>query len=144
MSARRAGGKRRPRSDALENRAAIIATAARSVRPGSALDMQAVAASVGVSRSTLYRHFPTRASLEDALREDGLQAVRATIDRVLRDERPPLAALRELVDELVALGAKRRLDVLGAVPLTDGADEAIAALRNAIYSCALVGVARLS
>jgi AcrR family transcriptional regulator len=121
-------GTRRRRSDAIENRAAIVAAAAREFGRDPRTDLQSVAAAAGVGRSTLYRHFPTRASLEDALRQDALEAMRTLVERTFREERPPLAVLRELVAGLVELGSERRLDTLGALPLVGDGDEAVAAL----------------
>ena len=54
--------------------------------------MRRIAAAAGVSRSTLYRHFPTRDSLEAALLEDALESVRRAIEDIVGEERPPLAA----------------------------------------------------
>ena len=109
---RRPGGRgRRPRSDARRNRGAIVA-AARELTRDADLSMHRAAAAAGVSRSTLYRHFPSRSSLEDALREDALDALRRTIETAAADERPPLAVLRRLTGALVELACERRLDVL--------------------------------
>jgi AcrR family transcriptional regulator len=76
--------------------------------------MHTVATEAGVSRSTLYRHFPTRASLEAALRDDALEAARLAIEATVREPRPPLAVLRRLVERLVEVAHERRLDALGA------------------------------
>ena len=54
----------RRRADAARNRGAILAAAARLMAPDSGLNMREVAVTAGVSRSTLYRPFPTRSSLK--------------------------------------------------------------------------------
>ena len=90
--------------------------------------MQALAADAGVSRSTLYRHFPTRQSLEDALREDALAAVRSTVEETVAEERPPLAVLRALIGALADLASERRLNALGALPLAQDGRTAAAPL----------------
>ena len=108
---------RRLRSDARQNRAAILDAAARSLRLDADLNMQALAGRAGVSRSTLYRHFRTREALEDALREDALAAVRGAVEQTVSGDRPPLAVLRALVGELAQLASERRLDLLGLLPL---------------------------
>jgi len=58
----------RLRADAQESRDRILA-AARAVQAGRRLSMTDLAAAAGVGRSTLYRHFPTREELTDALVE---------------------------------------------------------------------------
>jgi AcrR family transcriptional regulator len=88
----------------------VVAAAQDDLRRNGGLSMRRVAAGAGVSRSTLYRHFPTRASLEEALREDSLEAARRSVEAIVGEERPPLAMLRRLVEALVALAAERRLE----------------------------------
>ncbi|MDQ4049510.1 MAG: PAS domain-containing protein, partial [Actinomycetota bacterium] len=90
--------------------------------------MQTLASEAGVSRSTLYRHFPTRDSLEDALREDAIAAVERTVAETVSEGRPPLAVLRALVGALVELASERRLDVLELLPLAERGREAVTAL----------------
>jgi PAS domain-containing protein len=96
------------------------------------LNMQTLAAAAGVSRSTLYRHFPTRDSLEEALREDARAAVQSTVEEAVSPGRPPLAVLRTLVDALVELAGARRLDLLGLVPLTQEGRKAATAMLSLI------------
>jgi AcrR family transcriptional regulator len=96
------------------------------------VSMLRVATRAGVSRSTLYRHFPTRPSLEEALREDALEAARRTVEDVVAEERTPLAVMRRLVEGLVALAAERRLDAADVLPRGPGADEVGEALVPAV------------
>jgi AcrR family transcriptional regulator len=115
---------RRRRSDARRNRAAVLAAAVDDVRRHGRLSMGRVSAGASVSRSTLYRHFPTRSDLEDALRETALEAAQAAVERVVGEDRPPLAVLRRLVEALVEVGARHRPDVLEALPLGAEAEAA--------------------
>src|SRR5689334_24547532 len=59
--------------------------------------MRAIAREAGVGIATLYRHFPTRESLVDAVYRD--QVVRLTTGaRELLDQLPPAAAMRRWMD----------------------------------------------
>jgi AcrR family transcriptional regulator len=120
--------KRQPRSDAARNRELIVAAALRELQAHGEASMQNVAAAAGVSRSTLYRHFPTRSSLDEALREEALVAARGVIESALSERRPPLAALGRLVRGLVELASNRHLDHLKALRRGPGWDELITAL----------------
>lgn len=86
---------RRPRADALRNRATLIATAQKHfLEYGVGTSLEAVAKDARVGPGTLYRHFPTREALLAAVLQDRaeeLLARRATIGRV--DE--PGEALRQ-------------------------------------------------
>lgn len=128
MTAHADGPSRSRRSDARQNRAAILAAAVGSLRDDAELSMQALAGEAGVSRSTLYRHFPTRESLEAALRDDALATVRSTVEEKVAADRPPLLVLRALVGSLAELAGERRLDALGMLPLAQEGREAAAAL----------------
>jgi AcrR family transcriptional regulator len=105
----------RRRSDARRNRAALLAAAHDDLRRYGHLSMGRVAAAADVSRSTLYRHFPTRSALEEALRDEALDAAGRAVEAIVLDARPPLAVLRRLVEALVEIAAERRLDASQAL-----------------------------
>jgi AcrR family transcriptional regulator len=89
---------RAPRADATRNRDQLLAVASRvfvsaDVEPS----MRAIAREAGVGIATLYRHFPTRESLVDAVYRD--QVVRLTTGaRELLGQLPPAAAMRRWMD----------------------------------------------
>jgi AcrR family transcriptional regulator len=118
---------RRQRSDARRNRAAIVSTAVELSREGQ-LVMERLAAAAGVSRSTLYRHFPNRTSLERALDAAALVATTRAVEGAVADGKPPLAVLRRLVAGLAEVGAKYRAHTRQVLAEAD----AIQALEGAI------------
>ncbi len=87
-----------PRADAMRNREHLLAAATRVfASAGRESSMRAVAREAGVGIATLYRHFPTRESLVDAVYAD--QVVRLTAGaRELLGQLAPAAALRRWMD----------------------------------------------
>ncbi|PRY22849.1 TetR/AcrR family transcriptional regulator [Pseudosporangium ferrugineum] len=85
---------RRPRSDASRNREQLLAVATRTfAASGTEPSMRAIAHEAGVGIATLYRHFPTRESLVDAVYQDQVQRLTDGA-RELLAELPPHEALR--------------------------------------------------
>jgi AcrR family transcriptional regulator len=86
------------RADATRNRTHLLAVATRVFASAdSAPSMRVIAREAGVGIATLYRHFPTRESLVDAVYRD--QVARLTDGaRELLAELPPPAALRRWMD----------------------------------------------
>src|ERR1700736_3577883 len=89
---------RAPRADATRNRDQLLAVATRVFGSADAEpSMRAIAREAGVGIATLYRHFPTRESLVDAVYRD--QVARLTDSaRELLAQLPPPAALRRWMD----------------------------------------------
>jgi AcrR family transcriptional regulator len=90
--------RRTPRADATRNRDQLLAVATRMfVSADAEPSMRAISREAGVGIGTLYRHFPTRESLVDAVYRD--QVVRLTTGaRELLDRLPPAAAMRRWSD----------------------------------------------
>jgi AcrR family transcriptional regulator len=88
-------GGRKPRADAERNRLRLLETAkAAFAEKGSGASLDEIARTAGVGAGTLYRHFPTRDALIEAVyRNETDQLVAAAAG--LGETRPPLAALRE-------------------------------------------------
>jgi AcrR family transcriptional regulator len=89
---------RAPRADAARNRDMVLAAATRAFASAEAeASMRAIARAAGVGIATLYRHFPTRESLVDAVYQD--QVKRLTVGaRELLEELPPAGAMRRWMD----------------------------------------------
>ncbi|WP_433379998.1 TetR/AcrR family transcriptional regulator [Actinoplanes sp. CA-142083] len=86
------------RADATRNRNQLLEVATRVfVAADTEPSMRAIAREAGVGIATLYRHFPTRESLVDAVYRD--QVARLTTGaRELLAELPPPAALRRWME----------------------------------------------
>lgn len=99
---------RKVRADSARNRERLLAAAAEVFRAadGSA-SLEAVARKAGVGIGTLYRHFPTREALFEAVyrREVGELA---RLAETLAAREPPLPALRLWLREEVRLVATKR------------------------------------
>jgi AcrR family transcriptional regulator len=89
---------RAPRADAARNRDQLLAVATRVFASADGEpSMRAIAREAGVGIATLYRHFPTRESLVDAVYRD--QVVRLTAGaRELLARLAPAAAMRRWMD----------------------------------------------
>jgi AcrR family transcriptional regulator len=88
------------RATAERNLGAILDAAEALLARGAAAGISAVAAQAGVSRVTVYAHFPTREALLEAVVARAVRRAVATIDAQALDEGPPMDAL----DRLVAAG----------------------------------------
>ena len=86
------------RADATRNRDMLLAAATRAFASSEdEPSMRAIAREAGVGIATLYRHFPTRESLVDAVYHD--QVARLTLGaRDLLEQVPPAEALRRWMD----------------------------------------------
>jgi AcrR family transcriptional regulator len=89
---------RASRADATRNREQLLAVATRVFMSAEAEpSMRAIAREAGVGIATLYRHFPTRESLVDAVYRD--QVARLTTGaRELLGQLSPAAAMRRWMD----------------------------------------------
>jgi AcrR family transcriptional regulator len=86
------------RADAARNRDTLLAVATRVYAAAETEpSMRAIARAAGVGIATLYRHFPTRESLVDAVYQD--QVRRLTLGaRELAGQLPPAEAMRRWMD----------------------------------------------
>lgn len=95
MSKEREKTSRRPRADAVRNRERVL-EAAKAVfsAGGPEASLEAVARSAGVGIGTLYRHFPTRESLFEAVYRREVQQL-ADLAEELKTDVAPSEALRQ-------------------------------------------------
>jgi AcrR family transcriptional regulator len=86
------------RADASRNRETLIAAATRSFAASDTEpSMRAIAREAGVGIGTLYRHFPTRESLVEAVYRDQLQRLSAGAQELLAAF-PPAETMRRWMD----------------------------------------------
>jgi AcrR family transcriptional regulator len=97
---------RKPRTDAQRNRERILGVAKEAfTRSGASASFDEIARQAGVGAGTLYRHFPTRDALIEAVYRSEVEKV-AAAERKLAETMPPIEALRSwmllFVDHIAA------------------------------------------
>ena len=86
--------ERKPRADAQRNRERILEVAKRAfTRSGQNTSLDDIASEAGVGPGTLYRHFPTREELLQAVYRSEMEKL-AAAERTFADTLPPVEALR--------------------------------------------------
>jgi len=103
-------GPARPlRADARRNYERLLTAAAEAFAEHGADDasLEEIARRAGVGIGTLYRHFPTRQALLEAVYRDQVQAVRVRAEELLASEEPG-AALADWLRVLVAFSSTKR------------------------------------
>src|SRR3954465_4225590 len=98
----------RLRSDARRNRRTVLDAAVALLAQRPQATMQEVADASGLGRTTVYRHFPRRQDLIDALFEDVLGEAAATIADARTERGGGLALLRGLGPRMIAIGDRYR------------------------------------
>ena len=107
---------KRPRADAERNRARLLDAAKAAFASGQTPTLEQIARAAGVGIGTLYRHFPTREALVEALYRKELADLCGAADELL-ESRAPERALRAWMDVFANyVAAKREMaDALRAV-----------------------------
>ena len=99
---------RKPRADAARNRERVL-EAAKTVfsAGGPEASLEAVARTAGVGIGTLYRHFPTREALFEAVYRREVQQLADLAER-LKEEAQPVEALRQWMRSNVRFVATKK------------------------------------
>jgi AcrR family transcriptional regulator len=85
---------RKPRTDAQRNRERILEVAKEAfTRSGANTSLDDIAKQAGVGAGTLYRHFPTRDALLEAVYRSEVEKL-AAAERKFAQTKPPMEALR--------------------------------------------------
>ena len=91
---RRPSKDRKPRTDAQRNRERILEVAKKAfTQSGANASLDDIAKQAGVGPGTLYRHFPTREELIEAVYRTEVEKM-AAAERTFAETMPPLDALR--------------------------------------------------
>jgi AcrR family transcriptional regulator len=99
---------RRPRADAIRNRDLLITAAAEAFAArGADVPLEDIARNAGVGIGTLYRHFPTRESLVEAVYRHEIDVLCERADQLL-ESMPPEQALAEWMQLFVVHVATKR------------------------------------
>ncbi len=108
MAARSAEPVRRPRADAVRNRERVL-EAAKAVFSAGGPDasLEAVARRAGVGIGTLYRHFPTREALFEAVYRREVEQLGELAEQ-LKNEAAPVDALRSWLRSNVEFVATKK------------------------------------
>jgi AcrR family transcriptional regulator len=108
MTSQFAGIVRKPRADAVRNRERVL-EAAKAVfsAGGPEASLEAVARHAGVGIGTLYRHFPTREALYEAVYRREVDQLGDLADE-LNDEADPVEALRHWLHANVEFVATKK------------------------------------
>jgi AcrR family transcriptional regulator len=117
MTDRSAELVRRPRADAIRNRERVLEAAKAVFSAGGAdASLEAVAKRAGVGIGTLYRHFPTREALFEAVYRREVQQLSELAEQ-LKGDASPVEALRRWLRSNVEFVATKK-GMLAALALT--------------------------
>jgi AcrR family transcriptional regulator len=96
------------RSDARRNRRTVLDAAVALLAERPQATMQEVADASGLGRTTVYRHFPKRQDLIDALYEEVLTDAATTVQQAVDQAGSARALLCDLGPRVIAIGARYR------------------------------------
>ena len=137
---------RKPRADAQRNRERLMEIAkAAFARGGAEVSLDDIAKAPGVGAGTLYRHFPTRDALIEAVYRAEVQALSDAAGR-LAAEHAPVAALRAWMRLFVDYIATKHLIAPALKSIVGGSSQLFAATGDQMKEAigGLVGRAVLS
>jgi AcrR family transcriptional regulator len=133
---------RKPRADAERNRERILEVAKEVfTRDGAAASLDDIARRSGVGNATLYRHFPTRDALIEAVYRNEVEKLAAAEERFAASM-PPLEALRAWMLLFIDHVAGKRLIIPAMDTVAGGSMRLIEGSRSLIHSAFVASVKR--
>lgn len=115
----------RMRADARANRQDLLAAAGRLLEEqGGAMSLRGVAQEAGVGVATLYRHFPTRRDLLDAVLEEVVARVSGILHAFLDGDDAPELRWRRLAEDLAAVNLTSLVAARDDIEAADRPEEA--------------------
>jgi TetR/AcrR family transcriptional regulator, mexCD-oprJ operon repressor len=127
------------RADAERNRERVMDHAARLLCDDPAIGMVEIASASGIGRATLYRHFPSRENLIEAIIDRALAEAEKAIEDSRLEEGTAAEALLRLVAALIEIGDRYRFLVIQRTEATTEEqwrvqqDERFGAAVNALF-----------
>lgn len=116
--------KRKPRADSVRNRARLLAAAADVFRAGGPdASLEAVARQAEVGIGTLYRHFPTREALFQAVYRREVDELVELARRLGDGDTAPLDAIRAWLRASVRMVATKKGMIAALAPAVDASAE---------------------
>ncbi len=113
---------RKPRADSLRNREKLLAAAHDVFSTGGPdASLEKVAKTAGVGIGTLYRHFPTREAMFQAVYKHEVDQLVALAAK-LSNEAPPLEALRQWLHAQIGMVATKKGMVAALAPAAGSSD----------------------
>jgi AcrR family transcriptional regulator len=141
---------KKERADARRNRERLVEVARRAfAAPDNTVTLEAIARDAGVGIGTLYRHFPSREALVEAVYRAELRHLCESARELLAD-RPPEDALRAWMDRFADYVATKRemADALreviasGAITSSQAREELAAAVEALLAAGVAAGTLR--
>ena len=129
---------RKPRADAQRNRERILEVAREAfTRDGADATLDDIARQAGIGPGTLYRHFPTRDALIEAVYRSAVEKLTAAGERFTA-AKPPLEALRAWMLLFIDHVADKRLILPAMDTVAGGSMRLIEGTRNMIQGAFVI------
>jgi AcrR family transcriptional regulator len=133
---------RKPRADAMRNRERLLEVAKEVfTRNGAAASLDDIARRSGIGNATLYRHFPTRDALIEAVYRSEVEKLAAAEQRFAATM-PPLEALRAWMLLFIDHVAAKTLILPAMETVVGGSMRLIEGSRNLIHTAFITSVKR--
>jgi len=133
---------REPRADAKRNRARILEVAKESfTRAGAAASLDDIARRSGIGSGTLYRHFPTRDALIEAVYRSEVEKL-AAAEQQFSATMPPLEALRAWMLLFIDHVSAKSLIIPAMDTVAGGSMRLIEGSRSLIHAAFIAAVER--